>query len=74
MSKINDGGPAFPAVLGPVTEPGSGMSLRDWFAGQVIQGVLRPASTAFRLDWHELAGWAYGLADALLAERAKERT
>ena len=35
MKEINDGGPAFPSDrAGQV-----GMSLRDWFAGQVLQGL-----------------------------------
>ena len=51
MSKIDDGGPAFP-VLAPMMvsdgSPGSaapirsaldGMSLRDWFAGQALTGI-----------------------------------
>jgi len=40
MSKINDGGPAYPLQsIGPDFAPGySGMSLRDWFAGQALAG------------------------------------
>lgn len=48
MSKINDGGPAFPQNdlsgygMGPVEIDGvykmQGMSLRDWFAGQFLAG------------------------------------
>ena len=38
MSKqITDGGPAFPA---PYNNDGVGMSLRDWFAGQALNGSL----------------------------------
>lgn len=47
MSKINDGGPAFPADIqrrDPVTTewgdlPPQGMSMRDWFAGQALAGL-----------------------------------
>ena len=47
MSTENDGGPAFPQhgwssdpeVLKRMSENG-GMSLRDWFAGQALIGVL----------------------------------
>jgi hypothetical protein len=45
--KINDGGPAFPiAPVGTgdprdgMTSGNPGMTLRDWFAGQVIVGLL----------------------------------
>lgn len=34
MSAPNDGGPAFPADVYINGEPQSGMSLRDWLAGQ----------------------------------------
>lgn len=84
MSK--DGGPAFPSLqpiyamnmgLGP--QPATGMSLRDWFAGQVLTTLVgyKPA--------HELcvqakadtapymAQMAYEFADAMLAEREKSR-
>lgn len=68
MSKIDDGGPAFPTE--PNTQSGfyshHGMSLRDWFAGQFIAGNI--SSTRF---FDELAAEAYGMADAMLAERAK---
>lgn len=42
MSTPNDGGPAFPNVP---SDPGytlwdQGMSLRDWFAGQALNGLL----------------------------------
>lgn len=40
--KIDDGGPAFPSEVGGKTPPDqrSGMSLRDWFAGQAMAGLL----------------------------------
>ncbi|MFG1429295.1 hypothetical protein [Roseixanthobacter glucoisosaccharinicivorans] len=34
MSKINDGGPAFPNPA-----DAAGMSLRDWFAGQALSNA-----------------------------------
>lgn len=52
MSKINEGGPAFPlsrdAALNPVTDFGgndisSGMSLRDWFAGRTMTKLVELA-------------------------------
>ena len=37
---MNDGGPAFPRPSNEITEGCSGMSLRDWFAGQAIIGIV----------------------------------
>lgn len=38
MSKINDGGSAFPVLMkvGEVAKSEAGMTLRDWFAGQAL--------------------------------------
>lgn len=65
-----DGGPAFPvqAFAAPGSEVAWGMSLRDWFAGQALAGLVsehgRYDSTGAALD-------AYSIADAML--RARER-
>lgn len=41
MSKaINDGGTAFPLALAEGEFCREGMSLRDWFAGQAISGLV----------------------------------
>ena len=66
MSKPKDGGPAFPNYYG-----NPGMSLRDYFAGQALAGLLACMKTTgskkdFAMD-------AYMQADAMLAEREKER-
>ena len=62
--KKQTGGPAFP-VPHPYEEHSTGMTLRDWFAGQAIQRVPK-------LKWpDEIATMAYELADALLEEREK---
>jgi hypothetical protein len=69
-----DGGPAFP--MWDRTYPGeadSGMSLRDWFAGQAMAGLLAKSRDSF-VEWHEYASWAYGAADAMLAERERRRS
>ena len=62
------GGPAFPTGLGCMD---GGMTLRDWFAGQVLAG-----STTGRFDFLtdiniacQYAEEAYRLADAMLAQR-----
>ena len=66
----NDGGPAFPNSH-ECTEgyPVQGMNLRDWFAGQALQGVMRGLWEASN---DNIAWAAYGIADAMLAEREKE--
>jgi len=91
---INDGGPAFPNtgeifIDGPQgrqpqsawgMEGDKGMSLRDWFAGQALAGMLANAEWMRFLardagnDAHaRLATHSYGYADAMLAAR-KEAT
>jgi len=62
---MNDGGPA------------GGMSLRDWFAGMALQGMLAANSQAMaevtdkNVDF-VLAREAYASADAMLAQRDKK--
>lgn len=61
-----DGGPAFPAGIG------NGMSLRDWFAGQALAGMVASyagTSTHYAVDSD--AERAYRYADAMLAARGK---
>jgi hypothetical protein len=80
-----DGGPAFPvheqwnewselkAEYQPKTGPRGGMSLRDYFAAQSIAGQLAAYSgdeLAFP-NPADAAMYAYKLADAMIAERAK---
>jgi hypothetical protein len=61
------GGGAFPCH--PSVMPGEeGMSLRDWFAGQVILKACE--STGFGLP-DRAAEYAYKVADAMLEERQK---
>ncbi len=58
----------------PVDEA-PGMSLRDWFAGQALAGMIGangPGDTPWAQDPHTLvAATAYALADAMIAERSK---
>mgnify|MGYP003385421611 CR=1 FL=1 len=66
---------AFPTQIDGVNKHGSpGMTLRDYFAGQALVGILGggfadtiPHSEACG----EVAQFAYHYADAMLAERAK---
>lgn len=68
--KQNDGGPAFPEH--PLEHdcywyPGTrGMSLRDYFAGQALAGIMAADSMIF---CHKAAQWAYETADAMLEAR-----
>ena len=72
MRTKDDGGQAFPMLgnVGYQTEwqIGDGMSLRDYFAAKAMQ-----IAHEDQLDcsFAELAEQAYGLADAMLRERAK---
>jgi hypothetical protein len=69
MSAPNDGGPAFPHAHEDYPFQ-HGMSLRDWFAGQAICGIIH---SGYPLDSTGFppAKYAYKLADAMLAERIK---
>lgn len=85
--KQEDGGPAFPGQLGaygrgndvPVlTDNGveyvavtTGMTLRDYFAGQALMGhCANPAG--IEVQWSKIAHSSYDAADAMLLERVKE--
>jgi hypothetical protein len=62
MSKINDGGPAFPIP----DEGWPGMTLRDWFAGQALAGISAQYGTG---DAAMIAVECYEHADAMLKAR-----
>ena len=65
MEKINDGGPAFPETS---DVRWNGMTLRDYFAGQVIAGLA--SSDRFMDTTNEhTAKIAYDQADAMIAQR-----
>ena len=71
---IKDGGPAF-----PFTERNAdssyyhghgGMSMRDWFAGQALMGLMasrNPTSPRFHPD--DDAQYVHAVADAMIAAR-----
>ena len=50
----------------------SGMTLRDYFAGQAIINVMLCDEDMERTSVEDIAKWAYKIADAMLAEREKE--
>ena len=78
---MNDGGPAFPKQIevnpnnGLIKWGADGMSLRDWFAGKVLQGELasQNAETGEWPEGHEfgLAKRCYKIADAMIKEGEK---
>ena len=71
-----DGGPMFPIATivngnGDVQPGWNGASLRDWFAGQALAGLLTDNRTR---EWSraDIAEEAYYNADAMLAQREKK--
>jgi len=75
MTKISDGGPAFPSpeIRGDdgagICAPEYGMTLRQYYAGQMMAGNLaNPESAGSCADF---AAYAVELADALIAELEK---
>ena len=85
--EIKDGGPAFPFWTSPrtTTDTAPGMSLRDWFAGQALAGIIMAnakadsdAAVKAIIECGGIGLWvaatansAYTYADAMLAEREK---
>ena len=79
---INDGGSAFPSEQGETQnnewnqtyQPG--MTLRDWFAGKVLNGYLsgrnnNRSENPSNFEARQVAMQCYAYADAMLAERLK---
>lgn len=74
MSKENNGGAAFPSPTGNLAQDG-GLTVRDWFAGQALAGILPAgdkhgggcAFTETEPEW--IAEKAYAQADAMMARR-----
>lgn len=68
---MNDGGPAFPFVKPENwNEVGYGMSLRDYFAGQAIAGLMAAGEyNESREGYSRNAKDAYEIADAMLKAR-----
>ena len=68
----NDGGQAFP--MHERDDALRGMTLRDWFAGQALAGIMAYHNPT-RGDFHyncddkQIANTAYSYADAMLAAR-----
>jgi hypothetical protein len=71
MMRKNDGGPAHPVCTGNPDHWQKGMSLRDWFAGQALTGIISNPNNMRTETFGTFARDAYIFADAMLAERAK---
>lgn len=82
MSARNDGGPAFPVSMVGVDGStsydavhGGGMTLRQYYAGQALTGLLAQPGMTIDIDGERLgekrAGVCVAMADALIAELAK---
>ena len=75
---IDGGGTAFPTEY-YLNRDARGMSLRDWFAGMALQGILAANAqmdetvTDRNVDY-VVAREAYASADAMLQERMKNET
>lgn len=70
---MNDGGPAFP-LYAPDTHNHDemvrrGMSLRDWFAGRALSGILALEEDPEAIIPFGIAVAAYKIADAMLKAR-----
>lgn len=69
MAGVEDGGPAFPVHPHiEEDEPHAGMSLRDWFAGQVLAGFM--SAKPMHFNPKDDAAYSYRVADAMLKARA----
>jgi len=72
-----DGGPAFPSEgtgmvgMHPHQFTNPGMTLRQWYAGMAMQGILS-SDIPNEIREAQVVGWAWSMADAMLAQEADE--
>jgi hypothetical protein len=79
MDNIKDGGPAFPQLVRRPSfdsvefETLGGMTLRDWFAGQALVGIMSTDGAFERADRRSefVAVKAFEFADAMIAARTR---
>ena len=69
MSKINDGGPAYPRSTGPFDNWNSGMTVRQVYAKEAMKALIGLESDASQ---YGIAHDAFAQADAMLAFEANE--
>lgn len=63
----DEGGSAFPYDFGDRTRESKGMTLRDYFAAQALQGLIAGGELGAGVD--DLAKTAFKAADAMLRRR-----
>jgi hypothetical protein len=73
--KTNDGGQAYPTdgyYLGECSKEPSwhGMSLREWYAGMALHGVMSDMEGVFT-EPEKVAEYCFKYADAMIKEREK---
>ena len=66
IQPINDGGPAFPADFQLYS---TGMTLRDYFAGQAMAAIITSVYCTPETIYMEVSSRAYAQADAMLKAR-----
>jgi len=52
--------------------PIGGLSIRDWFAGMALQGIIANLHCTPEVTFNQCSGRAYAMADAMLAAREGE--
>lgn len=70
---MKDGGPAFPGGHGTLFGPTAGMSLRDYFASEILGAMIstfQAPSTIDQTHQQKTSRVAYEWADAMLKARA----
>ena len=77
----NDNPPAFPRYIAreqyeddrmrTVLDSDGGMSLREWFAGQALMGLLASGSSLVSFENYAKCAWQH--ADAMLAAREQDK-
>ena len=77
MTDRDNGGSAYPVTFEGGNNSGEspyfekGMTLRDWFAGQALAGIL--ADTNIKAEPKPVAKVCYACADAMLAARGADQ-
>jgi len=72
LAKTDNGGPAYPGIIGPPKEYAQGMSLRDFFASQALAIIPGRSWAHLGSDEKIISSWAqtaYLVADAMLKAR-----